>query len=108
MEQIEKSKTANKKLPKNLLSLARSCCGEQESWNVTACVPSDEPISFKNIFPNSGSSPELPIIEFSSWHVECPAGTETTQLYPGWSCYDKGVLQNDGDIFFMERGVRLP
>ena len=95
-------------LPNILLPLPRSCCGEQESWNVSACVPLLEYSSFKDIFPNSGSSLDLAMIDFSSWNVECPAGTETTQLYPGWSCYDRGFLQQDGDIFFLDRQVLLP
>ena len=46
------------------------------------------------------------MVEFSSWN-SCPGGTQATQLYPGHSCYDKGVLGEDGDMFFMDRGFRV-
>ena len=46
-------------------------------------------------------------MEFSSWNVECPAGTQNTQLFPDWSCYDRGVLGHDGDMVFIDRGVQL-
>jgi G protein-coupled receptor Mth (Methuselah protein) len=50
---------------------------------------------------------ELSMVEFSSWNVECAVGTQNTQLYPAWSCYDRGVLGENGDMVFKDRGIQL-
>ena len=39
--------------------------------------------------------------------MECPDGTDWIQLFPDWSCYDRGVLGDDGDILFKVRDVNL-
>ena len=46
------------------------------------------------------------MVEFSSWN-SCQGGTKASQLYPDHSCYDKGVLGEDGGLAFMDRGFRV-
>ena len=39
--------------------------------------------------------------------MECPDGTDWIQLFPDWSCYDRGVLSDYGQMLFKDRGVQL-
>ena len=39
--------------------------------------------------------------------MDCPDGTDWIQLFPDWSCYDRGVLGDDGQMVLKDRGVQL-
>ena len=88
--------------------MCRSCCAEDESWDGGQCSPSADSSNLLHIYPVkvNGSTDGLSI-EFSSWNKECSDGTDWVQLFPDWSCYDRGVLDDHGEMVFRDRGVQL-
>ena len=80
----------------------RHCCDENHVWNGHQCssfVGNSTPLN--NFHLNNSN------FEFSSWNEECPDGTEVQHLFPDYSCYDDGSLQDDGSLVFHDRSLEL-